>query len=149
MKTIKRTQMKCFEGSTMTEFTDNFNYSMEWVGRFSNNYKDPVVDLANLRGYVIYEEVARIPEGYRDCLDIHNLRVNCGQCTHFCSSGKGWGTCKNCKSDIRKNDEACDMFFKAWESGECWLIGEEEKYEKAIHELRLEGVRNGPRSKAL
>lgn len=143
MKTIKRTQMNSFEGATLKEFTDNFNKSMEWVSRFSGEYKEPVVDIANLRGYVIYTEVARIPENYRDMLDLACLRVSCGQCKHFNSTKYNWGECPYCRGELRKDDECCDTFFKHWEDDDCWLTEGEEEYKDAIERIDLTAVRKG------
>ena len=144
MRNIKRTQMESFEGKTLAEFEEKFNESMQWVARFSASYDKPVVDLATLRGYVIYEETARIPEGYRDQLELEGLRVKCEQCKHFQPGRLGWGSCKYCQGDLRKADEACDRFFKEWENGECWLIeGEKGVYGKVVNECRLESIRHG------
>lgn len=143
MKTIRRTQMKSFEGKTLDEFTDNFNRGMEWVARFSGEYDKPVVDIATLRAYVIFTEIARIPENYRDRLDLANMRVSCGQCKHFESTKYNWGVCPYCVGELRKNDECCDSFFKSWEDGECWLTEGEETYGEAIDKIDLMAVRKG------
>ena len=133
MKTIRRTQMLSFEGENLPEFEKRFNAAMEKVGKIGS-YKEPVVDISTLRGYVIYEEVIKVPEGIKDKLDLANMRVCCGQCKHFTSTEYSWGKCPFCRGDLRANDEPCDKFFRAWESGSCWLIkGEEEQYEEAIN----------------
>lgn len=135
MKTIRRTQMLSFEGDTLLDFETKFNAAMERVGKMSGTHKEPVVDISTLRGYVIYEEVVKIPEGFKDKLDLANLRVTCGQCKHFQNTEYSWGKCEYCRGDLRMADEACEKFFKRWEQGDCWLIdGEEEQYDKTLNE---------------
>lgn len=136
--------MKSFEGKTLAEFNQAFDDTMGWVARFSSSYDDPIIDLALLRGCVIYTETARIPEGYRDKLELEGMKIRCEQCSKFESGIKGWGSCPYCQGDLRRNDEACDRFFKEWEYGDCWLKeGEEGVYGKIVNELRLESVRRG------
>ena len=144
MKNIKRTQMKSFEGDTLAEFTDNFNKGMEWVGRFSASYQDPVVDIATLRAYVIYEERVRLPENYRDRLELENITLTCGECKHFQHIKYHWGSCPFCKGDLRSNDEACDRLFDEWErNGDCWISeGDVDRYEQIVKTTNLDKVRN-------
>lgn len=143
MKNIKRTQMKSFEGQTLAEFTDNFNKGMEWVARWSAEYKDPVVDIATLRAYVIYEERVRLPENYKDRLELENVRLTCGECKHFQHIKYHWGCCPYCKGDLRSNDEACDRLFIEWEqNGDCWIKeGDVERYEQIVKTTSLDSVR--------
>lgn len=143
MKTVKRTQMKGFEGGTLAEFVNDFNRKMEWVAKFASIEEERDIDLANLRGYVIYTEVVQIPENYRDRLDLANLRVSCGQCKHFNPTRYSWGECPYCKGDLRKADECCERFFNHWEEGDCWLTNGEEEYEYAIKQIDLDAVRKG------
>ena len=142
MKTIRRTQMQAFEASNLSEFADRFNSVLDWVGRTAVSYKEPVVDMNALRGYVMYETVERLAEGYRDALELNNQSVTCGQCKHFTPIRYSYGACPYCKGDLRKADEACEKMFKAWENGDCWLNeGEEEQYGKALDELRCTSIR--------
>ena len=141
MKTVHRKQMETFEGATLKELEIDFNRKMEWVSRYSEKYAEPVIDIQNLRGYVIYEETQKIAEGYRDQLELHGVRVTCGECKEFCPSKYSNGVCQYCRGNLRKNDEACDKFFKAWENGDCWMIGEEEKYGEILDELRCTSIR--------
>lgn len=127
MKTIKKTQMQSFEGETLQDLERNFNRTMEWVARSASSYKDPVVDIQALRGYVIFEEVARIPESIRDQLELAGERVTCGECKQFQHEKYSNGTCEFCRGLLRKNDEACDRLFKAWADGDCWILGREEE----------------------
>ena len=127
MKTLKRTQMQSFEGETLKELETNFNRTMEWVARISSNYGEPVIDIHELRGYVIFTEVARIPENIRDQLELAGERVTCGQCVKFQAERYSNGTCEFCRGLLRKNDEACDRLFEAWAAGDCWLAGREEE----------------------
>ena len=143
MKNIKRTQMKSFEGATLAEFTDNFNRGMEWVARWSAEYKDPVVDIAALRGYVIYEERVRLPENYKDRLELEGVRLTCGECKHFEHIKYAWGCCPYCKGDLRKSDDVCDRFYEAWEKdGDLWITeGDTERLEQIVKTTDLESVR--------
>lgn len=127
MKTFKRTQMQSFEGRTMKELEESFNRTMGWVAKTADNYQEPVVDIANLRGYVIFTEVARIPESIRDQLDLAGERVTCGDCLRFRPEKYGNGSCEFCRGTLRRNDEACEKLFEAWAAGECWLSGKEEE----------------------
>lgn len=127
MRVLKRTQMQSFEGETLGEFEQNFNRTMAWVSNTAQGYKDPIVDIASLRGYVIYEEVVRVPENIRDQLDLAGERVTCGNCTKFVRERYNNGTCPFCRGILRTNDEACDKLFKAWSEGDCWLAGREEE----------------------
>ena len=149
MKDIKRTQMKSFEGTTLDEFTDNFNRGMEWVARWSAQYKDPVIDITTLRGYVIYEERVRLPENYRDRLDLENIRLTCGNCKNFEHIKFSWGACPYCKGDLRANDEVCDRFYDEWEkNNDCWLTGGDvERYEQIVKVTNLESVRKTDRGR--
>lgn len=151
MKNIKRTQMRSFEGDTLTEFTDNFNKGMEWVSRFSAEYKEPVIDIATLRGYVIYTETARLPENYRDRLELENITLTCGECKHFQHIKYHWGSCPYCKGDLRSNDEACDRLFDEWErNGDCWINeGDIDRYEQIVKTTNLESVRKADKSKGV
>lgn len=151
MKNIKRTQMKSFEGDTLAEFTDNFNKGMEWVGRFSSEYKEPVIDIATLRGYVIYTETARLPENYRDRLELENITLTCGECKHFNHIKYHWGSCPYCKGDLRSNDEACDRLFDEWErNGDCWINeGDIDRYEQIVKTTNLDSVRRADKSKGV
>lgn len=135
MKVVKRTHMESFEGRTLKEFTDDFNRKMEMVAQASGYYSKLETDLSTLRGYVIYEDTARIPEGLRDRLELEGLRVTCGQCKFFNPTRYNWGGCKFCQGELRKADEACERFFREWERGDCWLReGEHKLYVDAIHE---------------
>ena len=127
MKTLKRTQMQTFEGETLKELEANFNRTMEWISKTAGSYQEPVVDVANLRGYVIYTETARIPENIRDQLELAGERVTCGQCRKFQRERYSDGTCEFCRGLLRKNDEACAKLFEAWAAGDCWLAGREEE----------------------
>lgn len=127
MKTFKRTQMQSFEGETLKDLEQNFNRIMEWVGKTGASYQEPVVDIATLRGYVIYTEVARVPENIRDQLELAGEKVTCGQCAKFQPEKYGTGTCQFCRGGLRENDEACMNLFKAWAAGDCWLAGREEE----------------------
>lgn len=127
MRTLKRTQMQSFEGETLGELEQNFNRTMEWVSNSASGYKEPVVDIATLRGYVIYEEVVRVPENIRDQLDLAGERVTCGNCTKFTAERYNNGTCPYCRGVLRANDEACNKLFEAWAAGDCWLAGREEE----------------------
>lgn len=141
MKTLKRTQMKSFEGATLKELEENFNQVMEWVASYQK-HSEPVVDLPNLRGFVTFEETVRIPEGMRDKLDLAGMRALCGDCKNFEPTKYGAGACKFCRGDLRKGDECCERFFKKWDAGECWLAeGKEEEYLEAVNELRLTSIR--------
>ena len=143
MRNIRRTQMKGFEGSTLSEFVEDFNSKMEWVSRFAEKEEERGIDLANLRGYVIYTEAARIPENYKDRLDLENVRLTCGQCKHFNRIKYSWGECPHCKGDIRVNDEACDRLFEEWErNGDCWINeGDLERYEQIVKTTDIGKVR--------
>lgn len=141
MKTLKKTQMRTFEGSTIKELEDNFNSTMEWVAGFAK-YSEPVVDITTLRGYVIFEEVVKIPEGMRDRCDLAGVRVCCESCVNFEPIKYGAGECKFCKGNIRKGDECCERFFKMWESGKGWFVeGKEEEYSEVIDEFGLKSLR--------
>ena len=143
MKTFKRTQMRSFEGSTIRELEENFNRTMEWVATW-HKHSEPVVDIQTLRGYVIYEEMVRIPEDMRDRCDLAGLRVCCEDCKHFEHIKYGGGTCQFCKGNLRKGDECCQKFFKAWESGNSWFVeGKEEEYSAVIDEPGLTSIRCG------
>ena len=134
MKVVKRTHMESFEGRTLKEFSDDFNRKMEMVAQSSGSYSKLETDLSTLRGYVIYEQTAKIPENLRDRLDLEGLRVFCGQCKYFNASRYNWGECKHTQGELRKNDEACERFFYEWEHGQCWLKdGEERIYVDAIN----------------
>lgn len=144
MKTLKRTQMQAFEGRTMKELEENFNRTMGWVSRAADNYQEPVVDIANLRGYVIFTEIARIPETIRDQLELAGETVTCGQCTKFQPGQYSNGACEFCRGTLRRNDEACDKLFKAWAGGDCWLAGkEEERLNERIHKSGYPVLRCG------
>lgn len=125
MKTLKRTQMQSFQGDTLKDLEREFNRTMEWVSKAADNYKEPVVDIATLRGYVIFEELVRVPENIRDQLDLAGERVTCGQCRKFERERYNNGTCEFCRGLLRTSDEACDKLFKAWQEGDCWLAGRE------------------------
>lgn len=127
MKTLKRTQMQIFEGETMKDLEQNFNRTMEWVSKTAEKYEQPVVDIAALRGYVIYTEYVRVPESIRDQLDLAGERVTCGQCSKFQPEKYGNGSCELCRGTLRRNDECCDKLFEAWAAGDCWLAGREEE----------------------
>ena len=144
MKTLKKTQMKSFEGSTIKELEENFNATMQWVAKW-DKHAEPVIDIQALRGYVIYEEVVKIPEDMRDRCDLAGLRVCCGECKHFEAINKyGVGECKFCKGQLRKGDECCERFFKQWELGNSYFIeGKEEEYSEIINESRLTSIRCG------
>ena len=150
MKNIKRTQMKGLEGKTLSEFVDDFNRKMEWVGRFADKEEERGIDLANLRGYVIYSESARIPENYRDRLELEHIRLTCGECKHFQHIKYSWGECPYCKGDLRSNDECCDRFYDEWEkNGECWITGGDlERYEQIVKTTDLDKVRRNERKGA-
>ena len=127
MKTLKRTQMQSFEGETLKDLEREFNRTMEWVARSADNYQEPVVDIQALRGYVIFTEIARIPESIRDQLELAGERVTCGQCVKFQPEKYSNGTCEFCRGLLRRNDEACGKLFEAWAAGDCWLAGREEE----------------------
>ena len=141
MKTIKRTHMETIEAETLKEFSERFNSAMDWVSRKTDK-KEYVIDLAHREGYIVYEETIRIPEGYRDQLELHNMKVCCGQCEHFKTTKYSWGECPHCRGDLRKSDECCSKFFKAWEDGDCWLKEGEEEYVKIIDELGCASLRS-------
>ena len=143
MKNIKRTQMKGFEGTALDEFVEDFNRKMEWVSRFADKQEERQIDLANLRGFVIYTESARLPENYKDRLELENIRLTCGECKHFKHIKYHWGECPYCKGDLRSNDEACDRLFDEWErNGNCWINeGDVERYESIVKTTSLDSVR--------
>ena len=144
MKTLKRTQMQSFEGETLKDLEREFNRTMEWVSKAADNYKEPVVDIATLRGYVIFEEVVRVPENIRDQLDLAGERVFCGQCTKFEHERYNNGTCPYCKGLLRTGDEACNNLFKAWAAGDCWIAGREgERLNELIKESGHPVIRCG------
>ena len=136
MKTIRRTQMESFEGSTLTELKSRFNSVLDYVCRVSTSHEHPIVDLQTLSGYILYETVDRIPEGYKDQLELHNQMVRCAECKKFEPSKYGAGYCPFVKGELRKADEACDRFFSAWEDGDCWLLEGGDRYGKIINEFR-------------
>ena len=150
MKTIKRTQMRGFEGKTLQELVDDFNRGMEWVSRTSASMSEPVVDIEHLRAFVIYEQVDSVPESIRDVLDLAGLSATCGICKQFRSIGGKFGRCQFCKGgDLRQADEACERFFRAWEHGECWIVpGEEGDYVQAVDEYKRESLRSVERRHA-
>ena len=119
--------MQSFEGETLKELEQNFNRTMEWVGQTAASYQEPVVDIASLRGYVIFTETVKVPENIRDQLDLSGERVTCGQCVKFQPEKYGCGTCEFVRGNLRKGDEACMKLFKAWAEGDCWLAGREEE----------------------
>lgn len=150
LKTLHHLQMRGFEGKDIKEFAENFNRSMEWVLDFSQKFDEPVVDLQNLRGYVIFRNTEKVAENYRDQLDLYNLRVTCGQCDKFRRTKYSWGECDYCNGELRMADECCDRFFTEWQNGECWLKkGEEKKYEEAINEFRSKSLCDGKRPDAI
>ena len=148
MKTIRRTQMEGFDAPSITELAFKFNSVMEWVAKNSSSHKEPVVDMQALRGYVIYEIVDRVPEGYRDQLELNGMKVTCGECEKFKPTKFSYGACDYCRGDLRKADDACDRFFKEWEAGDCWLKEGEGAYGEAIHEFRCQSICYGKRPDA-
>lgn len=143
MRNVKRSQMEIFEGSTLKELKENFNKSMEWVSRFADKEEERKIDLTNLRGYVIYTESVRLPENYRDRLELEHIRLTCGNCKYFEHIKYNWGACPFCKGDLRSNDECCDRFYDEWEhNGECWAVeGDTERLERIVKTTDLEKVR--------
>ena len=148
MKTMRRTQMLGFEGASLSDFVDDFNSKMEWVARTAGHYEKPIVELDKLRGYVIYEEMVEIPEGYKDQLRLHHECITCGQCKNFRMMPNGYGDCPHVRfgkgvKGLVKFDPACDKLYSAWEDGDCWLNpGEEEKYAKILDEYRCANLRH-------
>lgn len=149
MKNVKRSQMEIFEGSTLKELKESFNRQMEWVSRFADKEEERAIDLANLRGYVIYTESVRLPENYKDRLELENIKVTCGQCKHFNHIKYSWGECPYCKGDLRSNDEACARLFDEWErNGDCWITeGDIERMESIVKTTSLESVRSAGRGR--
>lgn len=141
MKTLKRSQMKGFEGSSLQELIDDYNRKMEWIGIQGAKHSDPVIDIQTLRGFVIYEEVVKIPECKRDQLDLAGLRACCGDCKQFVPTRYGAGNCCYCRGELRKGDECCMKFFDAWDHGDCWLSeGKEDEYREVINEPGLASI---------
>lgn len=150
MKIIRRNRMIPLEGRTIREFSEDYDAKMEWIAGHTAKHEEPVISLDKLTGYVICEEIERIPEGFKDQLELMGQTVSCGQCKHFSATRYSRGTCpyvrpgKGVPFDCcREADEACDRFFKAWEAGEGWFKeGEEEKYAETIEQFRCPGLRN-------
>ena len=138
MKTIKRTQMECFEGETLQEFRTLFNARMAWLASTGRKHSDPVIDLSALRGYVVYEEVDRTPECVKDELILADAVPTCSHCKLYDSKTR---SCKYCKGGLRDSDECCDTFFKALNNGDSWLNEGGEKLLEKLQERRTASVR--------
>ena len=144
MKTIHTTQMESFEASSLSELKEQFNSTMRWVSRTANSCEKPVVDLQSLRGYVIYETIERVPDCFKDELNIRGIKVCCPECKYYNPIDFKSGDCPYVvRGKLLSSDECCDRFFRAWESEVDWFKeGEKDKYGKAIKECGCKSLRS-------